>query len=321
MNEKLSDTQKRALLQAEIQKLKGAGMTHDRAFAVAYEGHPEWRPVEPLAGQRRAGQIANANGGPGEVERSAEIQKLVAAYMKSHPAATYDVAFGAVLRDPANKPLADALHKPGPAPANLWRRTHADGHTPPSKYPQHEGVNLRPAAYTKPERAPEDADAVAKLSTLREQLRLFDRKIATLQDDQLRDGDRHGRDLGEAEHATAELLIEYGRPTLEGIYHEARAAFEPFYKDPARLELAMQRNDKAMSLKAYLTNAGAGPVNERPKRLLSILDRLIAGSDMGWTWQTAPAPAAPAPEATPEPATPATKSPGRVPRQAQAVAA
>ncbi len=151
-----------------------------------------------------------------------------------------------------------------------------------------------------------DSDAVARLSTLREQQRLFDKKIAKIASEQERDLGKCERDLGETEHAATELLIECGRPILDAISKEARLAFGPFYRDPARLSVAVERNDRIMSLKAYLVNAGTGlvPVNEKGQRLLGILDRLIAGGDIGWTWQTAPAPAAPtptAPEATPAP--------------------
>ena len=114
-NDTLTDTQRKALLKAEVQKLQSAGMDYESAFATAYSGHPEWHTTEPLGGhrQRRTGQIANvkvdATGGP---ERTAEIQRLVAAYQKSHPNTSYETAFAAVLRDPANKILADSMHQP-----------------------------------------------------------------------------------------------------------------------------------------------------------------------------------------------------------------
>jgi hypothetical protein len=138
MNEtKLTDLQRRALLQGEVAKLQAAGMDHRRAFETAYEGHPEWRVVAPLAGQsrdRRTGQLANTHGQTtGGPERTAEIQRLVAAYQASHPNTAYDVAFSAVLRDPANKKLADLLHKPQRAFKPTQINRGAGVNTPPRK--------------------------------------------------------------------------------------------------------------------------------------------------------------------------------------------
>src|ERR1039458_8696306 len=110
-NDTLTDTQRKALLKAETQKLQSAGMDYESAFATAYSGHPEWHTTEPLGGhrQRRAGQIANVKvDAPGGPERTAEIQRLVFSYQSSHPSASYETAFAAVLRDPANMKLADS---------------------------------------------------------------------------------------------------------------------------------------------------------------------------------------------------------------------
>jgi hypothetical protein len=147
---------------------------------------------------------------------------------------------------------------------------------------------------------PDDEGGIARLATLRERLRLLDKKFARLQTEQLRDESPRIA-LDEAMQAAADLLIQSARPELDGLLREARAAFLPFYRDPARLQLAVERNDRVLSLKAYLVNAGVGLASEKPKRLLSIIDRLVAGSDCGWTWQPSPATAVPAqaPQATP----------------------
>jgi hypothetical protein len=145
MSEKLSDTQKRALLQAEVQKLKGAGMEQSRAFQVAFEGHPEWRatgeqglPVGRAAPRGRAQMLNDL--GAGDADRTAEIQRLVAEYQRTHPGTSYDAAFTKVLSDPKNKALAESLHKPGHAPVNLWRPTRGDGKTPTNPHgPQGQG--------------------------------------------------------------------------------------------------------------------------------------------------------------------------------------
>ena len=139
---------------------------------------------------------------------------------------------------------------------------------------------------------PNDESGIARLATLRERLRLLEKKFARLQTEQLRD-ETPRIALDEARQAAADLLIQSARSELDGLLREARAAFLPFYRDPARLQLAVERNDRVLSLKAYLVNAGAGPVDEKPKRLLLLLDRLIAGLDTGWTWQPSPAPAPP----------------------------
>jgi hypothetical protein len=138
------------------------------------------------------------------------------------------------------------------------------------------------------ERAPEDSDAVARLSTLREQQRLFDKKIAKLQDEH-RYNETPRRTLDEATEAAGGLLIQSAQPELDKLLSEARVAFTPFYRDPTRLRLAIERNDRILSLKAHLINAGPGPVNEKPARLLLLLDGLIAGNGLGWTWQPSPA--------------------------------
>ena len=136
----MTDIQRKALLKGEVKKLQANGMGYTEAFQTAYEGHPEWHPVGEyrLAGghaARRAGATMINDGSAGDIDRSAEIQRLVAAYMKSHPAATYNVAFGAVLRDPANKALAASLHRPGKTPGNMLGKfgsgagTHRQFHT------------------------------------------------------------------------------------------------------------------------------------------------------------------------------------------------
>ena len=81
------------------------------------------------------------DGSVGDADRSAAIQKLVAEYMRVYPGVAYDTAFRAVLSDPANKALADSLHRPGKTPGNMLGKFGSGaGHTPPSKYPQGQGV-------------------------------------------------------------------------------------------------------------------------------------------------------------------------------------
>ena len=138
------------------------------------------------------------------------------------------------------------------------------------------------------ERDPDDESAVGRLATLREQHRLFDRKIAKLQERQLRD-ESPARLLDNATQSAASLLIESTRPELNKLLDDARTALAPFYRDPFRLRMAVEGNDRVLSLKAFLVNAGVGLPNEKPKRLLSLLDGLIAGSGLGWTWQLATA--------------------------------
>lgn len=159
MGEKtMTDIQRKALLKGEVKKLQANGMGYTEAFQTAYEGHPEWHPVGEyrLAGghaARRAGATMINDGSAGDIDRSAEIQRLVAAYMKSHPAATYNVAFGAVLRDPANKALAASLHRPGKTPGNMLGKFGSGaGHTPPNPHaPQGQGDPG--SASTPPQRA------------------------------------------------------------------------------------------------------------------------------------------------------------------------
>jgi hypothetical protein len=119
--QKLSDVQKRALLRGEVQKLRATGMDYDESFRTAAAAHPEWRPVGETraAGQRsprRSGTIANG----GDGGRDQQIQRLVAMYVREHPGTSYDAGFSAVLRDPANRQLAESLHRPGRAPVNMW---------------------------------------------------------------------------------------------------------------------------------------------------------------------------------------------------------
>jgi hypothetical protein len=169
------------------------------------------------------------------------------------------------------------------------------------------------------EKSPDDADAVARLSTLRDQQRLYDRKIAKVQSEQFRDMDQCQRELGNAADAANELVTQCAQPLLDGILSEARTALAPFYADPARLELVVQRNEKLLSLKAYLGNAGSGgalPMNEKPQRLIRIIDRLITGGPLPWTWQGLAAPAAP----EPTPAPPAPAAPARTARRQSVLA-
>src|ERR1017187_1279003 len=65
--------------------------------------------------------------------------------------------------------------------------------------------------------------AIARLSTLREQQRLFDKKIAKLQTEQLRDETPRVA-LAEALSDAVRLLIEAGKPTLNHLTEQATAA-------------------------------------------------------------------------------------------------
>src|ERR1035441_6321169 len=128
MNDELTDPQRKALLRAEVQKLKAAGMDYDRAFSTASDAHPEWRATDPLLKRCRARRAEMANASP---DRAAEIQRLVAAYQKDHPGATYSRAFTAIMNDPKNKALADSLHQPQRAFKPVQMNSGAGANTPP----------------------------------------------------------------------------------------------------------------------------------------------------------------------------------------------
>jgi hypothetical protein len=134
MDEK-TDTQKRALLPAEVQKLKATGMSHSEAFSTAYAAHPEWRATDPLGSRSRGrrADITNINDGTtaGGAERSAKIQELVAEYQKTHPGASYDAAFRAVLADPANAMLAASMILPQRAFKTVQENRGSGVNTPP----------------------------------------------------------------------------------------------------------------------------------------------------------------------------------------------
>ena len=132
------------------------------------------------------------------------------------------------------------------------------------------------------ERDPTDETAIARLSTLREQQRLFDKKIATLQTDQLHTGDKQRVELADALSDAVRLLIEAGQPTLARLTEQATAALTPFYQPGTRLELAAQRCDAVLSLRAFLVNCGHGAELDKPTRALRILDVLIAGAPLPW---------------------------------------
>ena len=133
------------------------------------------------------------------------------------------------------------------------------------------------------EEDPTDETAIARLSTLREQQRLFDKKIAKLQTEQLRDESPRIA-LAEALSDAVRLLIEAGKPTLDRLTEQATGALAPYYQPGARLELAAQRCDAVLSLRAFLVNAGRGPDDQKPERALSLLDALIAGESLPWSW-------------------------------------
>lgn len=143
------------------------------------------------------------------------------------------------------------------------------------------------------ERDPEDDSAIARLATLREQRRLYDKRIAKLTADTFQD-ERPRIALAEAVRAAMSAAVEWGQPSVNSMASEAAEAFRPFYREQAQLELAAAHCAKVQSFKAWIANAGAGPVNEKPKRLLCLLDRILATGDCGWTWQELPARPTPA---------------------------
>jgi hypothetical protein len=142
------------------------------------------------------------------------------------------------------------------------------------------------------EKSPDDADGVARLGTLREQLRLFDRKIASVQNEQARDVDRHGRDLGEATYAAERLIIEAEQPRLKAMTAQVTEALAPFFKDESKLEFSVMRTEMLQSFRGFLGNLAPGPLHEKPQRALVILDKLLTDGDCGWSWHTAAARAA-----------------------------
>jgi hypothetical protein len=176
------------------------------------------------------------------------------------------------------------------------------------------------------ERDPTDETTVTRLGTLREQQRLIDRKIAQLQAAQLHGEDSQRIALSEALHAAMETIVEAAKPTLHRVTEWATAAIAPFYAPGAKLELAVQRSDALLSLKAFVANCGhAGPEQMKPERALRLLDALIGGSPLPWTWpglnlapeqQTPPQAAQPTPAATTVTATAQPKQRGGA-RQAQ----
>ena len=141
------------------------------------------------------------------------------------------------------------------------------------------------------EEDPTDETAIARLSTLREQQRLFDKKIAKRQTEQLHTGNKQRVELGDALSDGVQAIIEAGRPTVERLTKQAMAAFGPYYQPGAKLELSAQRCDAVLSLRAFLVNAGRGPDDKKPERALSLLDALIAGEPLPWAWPASvPAP-------------------------------
>lgn len=125
--EPLTDVQRRALLRAETQKLKACGMTYSEAYVTALEANPQWRGVEPgLKKCRARAQVANEDS-----DRSANVEKLVAEYRSTHPSASYQRAFTAIMNDPANAKLVAAMHQPARAFKPIQMNRGAGGNTPP----------------------------------------------------------------------------------------------------------------------------------------------------------------------------------------------
>jgi len=142
------------------------------------------------------------------------------------------------------------------------------------------------------EKNPLDEAAIARLSTLREQVRVMDKKIAKLQTERLLDGDRERAQLADALNAALEAIVEAGQPALDRLTAQATSAFAPFYQQ-AKLESVVSRCDAALSLKAFLANCGPGPVLEKPALALALLDTLLAGQPLPWEWPgLSPAPTA-----------------------------
>jgi len=144
------------------------------------------------------------------------------------------------------------------------------------------------------EKNPLDEAAIARLSTLREQVRVMDKKIAKLQTERLLDGDRERAQLADALNAALRAVTEAGQPTLDRLIAQATAALAPFYQPGKKLESVVARCDAVLSLKAFLTNCGRpGPEFEKPARALALLDVLLAGQPLPWSWPgLSPAPAA-----------------------------
>jgi hypothetical protein len=142
------------------------------------------------------------------------------------------------------------------------------------------------------EKNPLDEVAIGRLSVLREQQRLFDRKVAKLEKERLLDGDAERTRMGNALNAALEAIVEAGQPALDRLTAQATSAFAPFYQQ-AKLESVVSRCDAALSLKAFLANCGPGPVLEKPARALALLDTLLAGQPLPWEWPgLSPAPTA-----------------------------
>jgi hypothetical protein len=155
MNDKLTDIQRRALLWGEVQKLRASGMDYDSAFQTAVEAHPEWRTVEPLAGQnrqRRTGaQMVNDGGAITDEERSRRIQELVSAYLTANPKVSYDAAFQRVLTDPKNAEPVKGMHQPQRAFKPIQTNHGAGGNTP-SRSPAPKSADLKYGPGAPPDR-------------------------------------------------------------------------------------------------------------------------------------------------------------------------
>ena len=155
MNDKLTNIQMRALLQAEVARLKAAGMDYNLAFSTATEAHPEWSAVEPLGDQnrqRRTGaQMVNDGAAITNAELNRRIQELVNAYMTANPDTGYDAAFRRVLTDPRNKELVQGMRLPQRAFKPV-RMNYAAGRNTPPRSPAPKTANLKYGPGAPPDR-------------------------------------------------------------------------------------------------------------------------------------------------------------------------
>jgi hypothetical protein len=145
MNEHREGRPSPAEFRAEIlREQRATGLSYTQAFELVCGRYPELQHPT-LANDRNDTEGAGA--------RSEQIQKLVREYCEAFgldpKGPAYTNAFKRVLE--MHPEIASAMHLPGRSNANTWRAASSDGTTPPSKYPQGQGVPG--PAMTPPERA------------------------------------------------------------------------------------------------------------------------------------------------------------------------
>jgi hypothetical protein len=141
---------------------------------------------------------------------------------------------------------------------------------------------------------PGDGPAIARLQTLKEQLTRFDAKISKVETEYRRTENTHNIALSEALSTAMDGIVEWSRAPLHEISTEAMDAFRPYFRDQIKLELAVKRCDKIRSFESFIITAGRGPDDKKPERVINLLDGIIAGKPLPWTWPewraSAPAP-------------------------------